>query len=153
MENLKKFRGTYKGLIGECMFRLTKTAIILTRLAEKRDVLGYYKDFLNEKQKEFLECYWHSIDAIEFNKKEKDVILYEVKTKNAYKNKSFPPKMTEHAHIVYNKAKAIGFIIRLVFIELQNNWNFEIKEMEFKKCYYCIDKPKRFDKKVESGNN
>ncbi|MBU2590115.1 MAG: hypothetical protein KKF52_03475 [Nanoarchaeota archaeon] len=148
MENLKLFYGTYKGLIGEYMFRLTRKFIILTKLTDKDRIINYFNEKLKEEQKIFLETYWHSIDALEFKRNEQEIILYEVKTKNAYKNKIFKPKMTLHTHNIYNKAQELGFVVKLILIRLHNNWNFEVEELEFNKEHYQIDSPKRFDKVV-----
>jgi len=151
MENLKKFYGTYKGLIGEYIFKLSRKFIILTKLTNKERILDYFNEMLNEKQRKFLETYWHSIDALEFKKNKQEIILYEIKTKNAFKNKIYKPKMTKHTHKVYNNAKKLGFVVKLAFVKLHNNWNFDIQELEFNQKYYYIDSPKRFDKEVGSG--
>ena len=148
MENLKKFYGTYKGLIGEYIFRLTKKSTILTKITDKEKIINYFDEMLNAQQKKFLETYWHSIDALEFKREKQEIILYEIKTRNYHKVNHYKPKMTQHTHEVYNKAKKLGFIVKLIYINLHNNWNFEVEELEFDRRYYFIDSPKRFDKVV-----
>ncbi len=151
MENLKAFYGTYKGMIGECMFRLANEKIILTRFAHKKPIIKKYKKILKKQKARFLKRNWHSIDALEFQQDK--IILYEIKTKNAFKNRFSRPKMTLHSQKVYEQAKILGFEVRLVFVILHNNWQYEIRRLAFKKRYYRIDKPKRFDKGSNVGKN
>ncbi len=92
--------------------------------------------------------HWYSIDAIEIPLEEgKKPILYEVKTKNKYKTfLPFKPKMTVSTQKIYLSAKELGFITKIALVELAENWEYSVTILEFDKRYYCLDKPKIYDK-------
>lgn len=151
MYNLKKeFRGTFKGLIGECMFKLIRKKLILTQYFNKNKFLKIFK--LSNKEKVFLEKNWYSIDGIEFDysKKPRKITLYEIKTLN----KSFKikplwniPTMTLNTHNLYNEALNLGFDVKLAIVKLYDNWDYEVMIEDFKKKNYCISKSRKYDKK------
>ncbi|MBI3031889.1 hypothetical protein HYY69_00290 [Candidatus Woesearchaeota archaeon] len=155
MFNVKKFNGTFKGIIGECMFKLATPQITLTNFYPKHRFLAYFDDMLTKEQIAFLIEHWDSIDAIQANnigidKNDKyNFTFYEIKTRNTYPQKlSFKPKMTLETHRVYHTAKKIGFLSKLATVWLEDNWNFKVEITEFDEKYYCIDKPKKYDKKI-----
>ncbi|MBI4919546.1 hypothetical protein HY837_06450 [archaeon] len=152
MYNLRKINGSFKGTIGECMFKMTRKWAILPRFFSKQKYFTIYRRHLTESQLNFIKDNWYSIDAIEviFEKRKKEVILYEVKTKNKYAvDLAFMPKMTLSTHQVYNKAKELGFIVKLAIVELHENWEYTINLMDFSEEKYCIDTPKKYDKVLE----
>src|SRR3989338_5201961 len=124
MYNLKKFGGSFKGLIGECMFKLTREHAFLVRFHNKNKFLEVWNRILTSDQKEFIYKNWYSLDAIEVVNNQ--VILYEIKTRNSYRKPLyFQPKMTLQTHNLYLEAKRLGFIIKLVTIWLFDDWNYD----------------------------
>ncbi len=144
MYNLKEFYGSFKGIIGEYMFKLTNKRVVLTRFFNKPKYFLIFGKYLTREQNDFLRKNWYSIDAIELFGR--NPILYEVKTKNKYSTfLPFKPKMTQAAHEIYNHAKELGFIVKIALVELKDNWEYDVSILEFDKKYYCIDKPKTYD--------
>ncbi len=155
MFDIKKFNGTFKGIIGECMFKLAFPKINLTNFYPSDRFLSYFNKTLTSEQILFLKKHWYSIDAIEVKKEEKEnsceyrFILYEIKTRNRYaKELSFKPKMTRETHVVYHEAEKLGFVCKIATIWLETDWNYSIELQEYNRQFYCIDKPKKYDKKV-----
>ena len=74
MFNLKKGKSNYKGWIGECMFKLTDKSVELTRFFVKQKYLRIFGKYFSKNQKEFLNKYWYSLDAIKisFDKKKEN---------------------------------------------------------------------------------
>ena len=136
------------------MFGLSEEKVFLTRFHGKAKYLPIIQKYLNFKQKQFIDMYWYSIDAIKIqynnnnnNNNTSQVILYEIKTKNKYNTElNYKPKMTKATHEMYNYAKELGFITKLVTIFFHENWNFSIEIIDFDEKYYCIDKPKCYDR-------
>jgi hypothetical protein len=150
MYNLKEGKGTYKGLIGECMFKLTKPHAIVTKFFNKRKYSEIFGGKFSEFEKEFVDKNWFSIDAIEFDYsiKPRRIVLYEIKTVNEYKNPSpnWGIKMTLSTHQTYNEALKLGFDVKFAIVHLLDNWNYNIEIIDFNKSEYYIDKPKLYDK-------
>ena len=148
--NLLHFGGTFKGIIGECMFKLANPKITLTAFYPKKRFIGYFSNSLTKEQIKFLNSHWGSIDAIDVKRiQNKNIfVLYEIKTRNRYKKDlHYKPKMTHATHIIYEYAKNLGFNISLVTIWLEHNWNYIIQLSEYNQKNYCIDKPKKYDNK------
>jgi len=148
MYNLKDCGGTFKGLIGECMFKLTDKDIIITRFFNRLKYLEVFGKYLDKKQAIFISKNWYSLDAVKlsFVNGEKKIILYEVKTRNVYNRKIFSkPKMTLETHKLYNTAKSLGFVTKLATVWLHDCWIYDIEINELNKNLYCIDKPKKYD--------
>ena len=144
MYNLKKFGGSFKGLIGECMFKLTREHAFLVRFHNKNKFLEVWNRILTSDQKEFIYKNWYSLDAIEVVNNQ--VILYEIKTRNSYRKPLyFKPKMTLQTHNLYLEAKRLGFIIKLVTIWLFDDWNYDVEISDLNEKDYCIDKEKIYD--------
>ncbi len=147
MYNFKKMGGTFKGLAGECMFRLVKTKSYLTRFFPIEFVLNRHQKMLTQKQKEFLINNWLSFDAIEFTKS--DIIIYEIKTRNKeYDIKRYKTKFTQNSVDLLNEAKKIGFEVKLAKIFLNTNWEYDIKIFNFifSKDKMWINNNNKFDK-------
>lgn len=160
MFNVKRFNGTFKGIIGECMFKLAFPKINLTNFYPSFRFLSYFNKILTLEQYTFLKKHWYSIDAIEVKKVEKEnggeywFILYEIKTRNRYTTDLyFKPKMTLETHKVYHEAEKLGFVSKIATIWLETDWNYSIELQEYKSEFYCIDKPKKYDKKVSNYNS
>ncbi len=149
MYNLKEGKGTFKGTIGECMFKLTNDKVVITKFFNKSKYFFIFGKYLNEKQSQFLQENWYSIDAIEilFIEGKPQAFLYEIKTRNKYARElSYKPKMTEASHALYNSSKEYGFIPKLVTVWLHDNWEYSIEIKDFHENLYCIDKPKKYDR-------
>lgn len=153
MYNLKKVSGSYKGWIGECLFKVTRKYVILTRFFSKNKYFKIFEDKLTNDEKQFLDKNWFSIDALEFDytKLPRRLVLYEVKTLNDYFNSKLNglnriPKITLNSYKMYTEALVRGFDVKVVFVWLRNSWNYDIEIFDFNKCKYYVDKPKLYDK-------
>ena len=148
MHNLKKQRGNFKGLIGECMFKIVNKRLVLTQYFNRQKYQNIFGKHLSNEQRQFIYTNWYSLDGIEikYEKGAKEVILFEIKTKNEYcKELWFKPKVTRNTYHMYIKAQEIGFSVKLAVVIFRKNWNYDIKIQEFDKCNICIDKPKEYD--------
>ncbi len=149
MFKLKESKGTYKGLIGECMFKLTRKYAVINKYWNKKKYFEIFGKYLNNKQIDFLNKHWHSLDAIEivFKNGTKKVFLYEIKTKNIYnKPLNFRPKITRSTVLLYERAIEFGFEVNIVFVCFHNDWNYSVKYTEFSEKNYYIDSQKPYDK-------
>tara|TARA_Y100000034_G_scaffold136768_1_gene215578 strand:+ start:15177 stop:15629 length:453 start_codon:yes stop_codon:yes gene_type:complete len=150
MYNLREGKGTFKGLIGECMFKLTRKNLILTRFFGKNKFFKIFSTKISYLEREFLYKNWFSIDAIEFDysQKPRKIVLFEIKTQNYYRNRKFnwKPKMTLATHNIYKEALRLEFDVKMVIIELYDAWDYDAKIKDFNESDYYIDKPKRYDK-------
>lgn len=150
IHKLKEKRGTFKGIIGECLFKLTRKKLILTQYCRFNKWNSLYGTSITNEQKCFLKKEWYSLDGIEVIRFSDlaQITLFEVKTRNRYrKSFGFKPKMTENTHRLYQQAKDLGFSVKLATVWLEDNWNYSVKITDFNSKYYCIDKPKQYDKK------
>lgn len=130
MHNLKRMGKTFKGLAGECMFRLVKTKSYLTRFFPIDFVLRRHDESLNEVQKNFLIRNWLSFDAIEFI--ENEIVIYEIKTRNVeYDTGKYRTQITQNSVNLLNEAKKLEFTVKLAKVLLHNNWEYEIKISQF----------------------
>jgi len=135
------------------MFKLTRKWAYFPNFIVKDKYFERCGKYLSNSQKEFVNNNWYSIDAIEISFKncKKEVILYEIKIKNEYKyDLGFKPKMTLATHNMYNSAKKLGFVVKLVYVICKDNWDYDIQLLEFCESNYCIDKPKKYDRKYST---
>ncbi|MBS3121505.1 hypothetical protein J4434_01295 [Candidatus Woesearchaeota archaeon] len=149
MYNLKQFNGTFKGIIGECLFKFTKKDVIIPKFFNKNKYSLIFGRYFNEAQIRFLIDNWYSIDAIEilFERGRNKIILYEVKTNNYERiEKGFRTKITQSTVDIYNKAKKLGFDVKTAYVLLLDNWNYGVEINEFKAEDFCVDRPKVYDK-------
>jgi len=143
MYNLKEGGGTFKGLIGECLFKQTNEKVIVTKFFNKNNYFTIFGHLFNEQQKSFLSNNWYSIDAIDVFP---ELILYEVKTRNRYRIPlHFKPKMTLKTHNLYQQTKELGFKVLMVTVWLNENWDYDLEFLDFNESNYCIDQPKKYD--------
>lgn len=153
MYNLKKGKGTYKGIIGECLFKLTRRYLIITKFFNKSKYFFLFGSKLSENEKEFLSKNWFSIDGIEFDysKYPRKVVLFEIKTLNdcyinSLKGINRIPKFTSATYEMYTEAMTKGFDVKVAIVWLKDNWQYDVEIVDFDKCKYLIDKPKLYDK-------
>ncbi|MBN2421254.1 hypothetical protein JXB27_03175 [Candidatus Woesearchaeota archaeon] len=145
MYNVKSSQGTYKGNIGEFMFALAKKSVFITKFHGKEKYFFVVKKHLTKEQQEFLFRNWYSIDAIEvgFNQ----CTIYEIKTQShlEFRPTQWKPKSTERSLAVYEKAKSIGFCVKLAIVEFHENWSYDVLIKDFSEELVCVDKPKKYD--------
>ena len=151
MYNLKEKTGTYKGLIGECLFKLTRHYLILTRYFNKNKYLTVLGDKLSKEEKEFIDKNWFSLDAIEFDYQQtpRKVVLFEIKTLNKQYNPNtfWLPKISSSEYNIYKEALTLGFDVMVAFVNLLDDWNYSVEIKNFDDVQFSIDKPKLYDKK------
>lgn len=151
MKNLKECNGTYKGLIGECMFKLKQKNAVINKYWNKRKYFEIFGQHLTNKQMEFLNDYWHSLDAVEINFKigQKKKVIYEIKTINAYKRRQYlKPKINHSSILLYQKALSLGFEVQLAYVCLHEDWKFSIEFVEFSKDNCYVNWTKTYDKEI-----
>lgn len=149
MYNLQKMNGSFKGLIAECMFKLTNKRVVITKFFNKSKYFIIFGKYLSPDQRKFLESNWHSIDALEviFYNGGYRVILYEIKTQNAkYENiRKWPLKLTLNTYNIYSHAYNFGFEVKLVKVLIFPDWDFDIKIEDFKSGRFTIDGARKYD--------
>ena len=146
MHNLKEAKGTYKGLIGECMFKLTRKYAVINKYWNKRKYFEVFGKHLTQLQIQFINRHWYSLDALEISFNPKKVTLYEIKTRNIYSTElGFKPKITESTVVIYEKGIAAGLNVKIALVELHSDWNYKVNVVDFNEDNYCIDKPKKYD--------
>lgn len=151
MFDLEKMGGSFKGTIAECMFKMTNSRVVITKFFNKEKYFAVFGKYFTFEQKEFLRNNWYSIDGIEikFLEGKRRIILYEVKTKNAYyagKEKWEPIKITTNTYYMYLKSRDLGFEPKLALVWILKDWKFDVKIKEFESVNWYIDKPKMYDK-------
>ena len=145
--------GSYKGYAGECMFKLTKTNAIIPRFSSLRKHLFIFGKKYTQKQYEFIQKNWWSIDSFEMVQEGKNEVLtmYKIKTRNSYKQKIWnPPKMTKYCHEMYSEAEKLGFRVKMATVWLDDNWEYRVVIEDFGKSEYYIDDQKRYDNSKSS---
>ena len=151
MFDLKRGGGSFKGIIGECMFKLTNKNVVITKFFNKNKYMAVFRRHFTPIQQEFLFENWHSLDAIDiiFETGIKRIILYEIKTRNKYEQElHHKPKMTLETHHLYNQAKELGFITKIATVWLLNDWKYDLEIKDFDEKDYYIDSPKLYDKRA-----
>ncbi len=152
MYNLKNLGGTFKGTIGECMFKLTRRNLFLTRFHPKNYVMLYTGNFLNNVQISFLKENYYSVDAIEVINR--NVVLFEIKTRNRYSSPvKYAPKITRATVDLYKKAILFGFNVKTAYIWLENDWEYSVEIKDFDELDFYVDRKKRYDHRGVKGEN
>ena len=136
MFDLEKLGGSFKGIITECMFKLANKKVVITKFFNKEKYFNIFGRCFNKEQEEFLRDNWYSIDGIEIqvSNGRRKLILYEVKTKNAYyadKEEWNSLKITANTHNMYLESKALGFEPYLALIWILKDWKFDVEIKEF----------------------
>lgn len=143
MNNLRKSKGTFKGLISECMFKLTEDKAILTSFMTFNRFRSLYP-IIPEEKLTFLKKHWRTIDALEVFRNK--IVLYEIKSQNYY-TKYIPPKpkATKAQIDCYEKAMKLGFEVIFARVFYFDDWKFSVKKEPFRSCIFSIDRPKKYD--------
>ena len=146
MHDLTTKNGSFKGYIGECMFRLAEPRAYLVRYIGKSWYIETHCQQLSDAQHEFLQKYWYSLDAISVDTTK--ITLYEVKTRNeySYNNPQWKNKFTKSTVDIYRKALSLGFTVLVATVVLHKNWQYDILLEPFDHAIYCIDAPKKYDR-------
>ncbi|MBW3015466.1 hypothetical protein KY330_03530 [Candidatus Woesearchaeota archaeon] len=151
MYKLTKLNGSFKGTIAECMFKLVNEKVVITKFFNKKKYFDIFGKYFDDRQKQFLEKNWYSIDAIEvrFVKGVKQLLLFEIKSQNAQYSKiaKWPLKITASTHRLYTESRQYGFRPILAKVICFDNWNFEVETEDFETARWTIDRPKKYDKK------
>ena len=150
MHNLKSVCGTFKGVIGECLFKAAFPNVILTKFTNKHRFTQNYPFYVSEDKMNFLFDNWHFIDAFGLDSINRTLIIYEIKVKDDYENANdfWKIRMTASTVDIFNKAVAIGVNVKVVTVHLYDDWNFDFDLKDFTESDYCINKPKFWDKKL-----
>jgi hypothetical protein len=134
MNSLKKASGTFKGLAGECMFRLVKKNSILTHFQPKEHAKKQLREIYNVEQIKFLMDNWDTIDAIDIEEPK----IYEIKTKSCnYGN--YKIRMMANCHNTLKKANNLGIKPILAKIKLEEDWLYLIIESDYLKIQKELD--------------
>lgn len=148
MYNLRNGKGSFKGIIGECMLKLTDKDMVVTKFFNKNKYILIFGKYFSKEQLDFIKLNWFSIDAIKIHfEGGKKLCLYEIKTKNRYDNPKpfWLTKFTQETNEMYRKALSFGFEVKVATVWLLDNWDYEIELEDFQSAKYCIDKPKPYD--------
>ncbi len=152
MYDLRSLNGSYKGYAGECMFKLTRKWAVLLKFWNKNKYFSIFEKYLSFEQCKFIAKYWNSIDSIEisFTNKKKEIILYEIKTKNVYRKKiHYKLKITKNIVDIFSEAKSLGFLTKSAIVLFYDNWNYSVEIEDFDQSKFYIDKLKIYDKAGE----
>lgn len=153
MHNLKAMGGTYKGLIGEYMFKLTRKWAVLNKCWKPDRYLLTFSKYYNTEQINFIRNNWHSLDSLEITYKKgfKENRLYEIKTKNMYRKLMFKKhKITRAALDMYIQAQKMGFSVYLAEVFFLDDWNYHVKIKPFAGDLFFVDEMKKYDKAIFS---
>ncbi len=157
MYNLKSRNGTFKGMIGECMFKLTRRYFILCKFFNLKKYLSLFENRFSTEQINFLKENWFSLDGIEFDYSlgKPQAVLTEIKTMNEQINPkaNWMPSMSYSSYTIYKKALELGFSVKMAIVWLYDNWDYDIEIKDFKSLIpyedYYIDKNAKYDKKQQ----
>ncbi|MFQ5620654.1 MAG: hypothetical protein ACE5FT_02320 [Candidatus Nanoarchaeia archaeon] len=65
---------------------------------------------------------------------------------NKYRsNLKYKPKMTASSYEIYSQAKELGFNVKLAFVILKDDWEYDVVIDKLSRDKLYIDKPKRYD--------
>lgn len=150
MENVKHIRGTQKGMIGECMFKATRRYAVSTKLVPKNHYIPFLTGRIPEHQIDFLRKNWLSLDCIEliYNQGKINLVLYEVKTKNYIENRPAHWKhcISQSEVNIYEEAKKLDINVKIAFVNLYENWEYDVKMEPFSIDVFHISVPRKYDK-------
>ncbi len=146
MYNTKNYGGTFKGVIGECMVKLTDAQLVLTRFYPRNKFFMLFGTRFTPEQQMFLTQNWYSLDAVKAVPG-KAPILFEIKTRNYYANPNpaWVNSMTQNTTVLYEQAAKLGFITKVLTVWLHDNWEFRIDEENFQNAVYYVTEPKKYD--------
>lgn len=122
MIDLKRCNGTYKCLIGQCMFKLSRQNACLTRFWNRHRYVDTFRRYLTKKQIDFLKYNWTLINSIEFISHKP--FLFEIINKQDSCIEESKVKM-------YGNAKDLGFKVYVAEVIFLDNWNYEVELKRF----------------------
>jgi hypothetical protein len=125
MYNLKQYGGTFKGLAGECMCKVTIKDMYLTRFHPIEFVLRKLESALTPRKEAFIVENWLSFDGIQLENGQ--IVLYEVKTRNLERElQGRPFILTQNCLRMYTIAERMGFVVRIAKVVLLDDWNYTV---------------------------
>lgn len=148
MFNFRDSNGTFKGLAGECMFKITDKWVNLTRFYGKKRYFETFSKYLKKEQQEFLDKNWYSLDAIKLSFYPKKFTLYEVKTRKKWINPKpyWQASFTQSTVNLYKEAIRLGFEVKIATVWLLENWNYEVELEDFLGAKYYVDNDGTYDR-------
>ncbi|MFH1769971.1 MAG: hypothetical protein ABH828_00255 [archaeon] len=141
MNSLKKASGTFKGLAGECMFRIEKNNTILTHFQPKEHAEKQLREVYTKEQIIFLLENWDTIDAINTKKTK----IYEIKTMSCDYGK-YKIRIMANCHNTLLKAHKIGIKPILAKIKLEEDWLYKVVETDYLQEDCQIVVPSKYNK-------
>ncbi len=132
------------------MFKSTRKWAVTTKLVPRRYYLPQLEGRITKEQIQFLDKYWLSLDCIEltYEKGIPKLILYEVKTKNFIENRPawWKPCITQSTVNIYREAIKLGMEVKFAFVDLHDNWEYEIRlePFEVETCHVSV--PREYDR-------
>ena len=148
MQNVKSIGGTFKGLIGECLFKVTDDRLTLTRFFGRNKWLELFGERLSESQRNFIFKNWYSLDVVRIPRPGDQACIYEVKTRNRYKRMEphWINKFSARTTILYKEATSLGIQVFVTTVWMEDDWNYSIEIKPFSESEYVVDSPKRYDR-------
>jgi hypothetical protein len=141
MNSLKKASGTFKGLIGECMYRIENPRIILTHFQPKELAIRQLREIYDDKQIAFIFANWDTIDAIATN----ETTVYEIKTRCGDYGK-YKLRVMANCHNTLKKAARIGITPKLIKVIFEEDWLFRVEETDYLDEHLEVIVPKKYNK-------
>lgn len=141
MNSLKKTSGTFKGLAGECMFRIAKPQIILTHFQSKKFALRQVEKVYTKEQIDFLSENWDTIDAIDSCEPK----VYEIKTKSCDYGK-YKARVMANCHNTLKKSAKLGIKPILAKVILEEDWLYRVVEIDYLRADVNVIMPKKYNK-------
>lgn len=141
MYDLLHMSGTLKGNVGEEIYSHVNKYAHRTKL-DSYDWIDKMSFHIPLWMKYYLIENWNTIDAFEFlvkNNKVENIIFYEIKTTW---NRFVKMTLTHNCKKFYLECKKLGFIVKSVYIYLEEDWKFDVVEKVFDVKNY----------KIHSGN-
>ena len=128
--NLKE-EYNWRGRVGELLAKFY--------IKNGRQTKNYFfkeENLLKKKLNDFLKKYWDTIDLYKINL-ENNLEIYEVKTHNfGIKRK---PDLTEKTLECYKNAIKIGIKVKVIFVEIKDDWNISFNITDFKEENFRIN--------------
>jgi len=146
MYNLKKQSGMYKGIVGECLAKLANKGLVITHMSGSEKYLYACKQNIPESHYIFLKKHWHTIDAVKKGPNN-TLIIYEIKTRNYLpdRKKLWKIQLTHSSYHSYREAISLGLRVKILTVELLDQWDYVIHTQDFTHADYHVSKPRPYD--------
>jgi hypothetical protein len=138
MLSVREFKGSYKGLIGECLFKFKHKYAVLTQLANPDTYLEKRPYTLPKEMIAFLKSNWTRIDAFEVllnhDMSLLAVNIFEIKTRNQYKYilpGHVELRVSPEVDKAMKSAKEYGIGAYLAKVMLFDDWRFDVEIISY----------------------